>query len=145
MPVYPGALRLARHPEKPKAVFEDRLQNELERTLNHAVADCGDRENADFAAPVLRNLLLPHRHGSIRVVDQFLLNLFQKTLHSAFFDDLERDAIDPRCAMVTLGHLVGFLESFPLADVNIESPKAPSCFCLRLDVYPPPQVLQTAG
>jgi hypothetical protein len=78
-------------------------------------------------------------------VDQFVLNLFQKTFHSAFFDGLKRDAIDPRCALVALGHLVGFLERFHLADVNVESPKAPSWFCLRLDVYPPPQVLQTNG
>jgi hypothetical protein len=55
-------------------------------------------------APVLRNLLLPRRHGPVRVVDQFVLNLFQKTFHSAFFDGLKRDAIDPRCALVALGH-----------------------------------------
>jgi hypothetical protein len=32
-----------------------------------------------------------------------------------------------------------------LADMDVQSPKAPSWFCLRLDVYPPPQVLQTNG
>jgi hypothetical protein len=38
----------------------------------------------------------------IRVLDQFVLNLFQKTLHSAFFDDFKCDPIDPRCAMLAL-------------------------------------------
>src|SRR5260370_41108802 len=79
-----------------KISFEDRLQDVFKRTLNYAVADCGDRENADLGAPILRNLLLPHRHGPIRVVHQFVLHLFQKTLHSAFFDDFKRDSIDPR-------------------------------------------------
>ena len=31
------------------------------------------------------------------------------------------------------------------ANVDVQSAKAPSWFCLRLDVYPPPQVLQTNG
>jgi len=47
------------------------------------------------------------------------MNLFQKTLHSAFFDGFKRDSIDPRCAIVALGHLVGFLERFHLADVDL--------------------------
>src|ERR1700687_2095822 len=123
--------------------FEDRLQDELQRTLNHAVADCGNRKNADLAAPVLRNLLLPHRHGLIRVLVQFVLNLFQKTPHSTLFDGIKRDSIDPRCTMVVLGHLVGFLERFHFADVNVQSPKAPSWFLLRRYVSSPPQVLQT--
>jgi hypothetical protein len=32
--------------------FEDWFQDELEHTLNYAVANCGDREDADFIAPV---------------------------------------------------------------------------------------------
>src|ERR1035438_5898870 len=50
-----------------KISFEDRLQNELERPLDHTVADGRDRQNADFLAPVLWNLLLPSPHGPIRV------------------------------------------------------------------------------
>jgi hypothetical protein len=102
-----------------KISFEDRLQDELKRTLDHAVTDRRDRENADFVAPVLRDLLLSHRHGLIRVVDQFILHLFQKTLHSALFDGIECNAIDPRCAIVALGHLVGFVQCFHLADVDV--------------------------
>src|SRR5713226_6749514 len=47
--------------------FEDRLQDELEGPLNHAIADSRNRQNADFLAPVLGNLLLPCPHGPIRV------------------------------------------------------------------------------
>jgi len=35
--------------------LEDRFQDEHERTLDHAVADCGDAEHADFLAAVLRD------------------------------------------------------------------------------------------
>src|SRR5450759_3688134 len=50
-----------------KISFEDRLQNELQSALNHTVADSRDRQDADFLAPVLGNLLLPSPHGPIRV------------------------------------------------------------------------------
>src|SRR5262245_40508301 len=46
--------------------FENRLQDEFQRPLDHSVTDCRNRKYADFA-PVLRYLLLPHPHGSIRV------------------------------------------------------------------------------
>src|SRR5215469_17437505 len=46
--------------------FENRLQDELQRPLDHTVTDCRNRKYADFA-PVLRYLLLPYPHGSIRV------------------------------------------------------------------------------
>ena len=77
--------------------FEDRLQNELECPLNHAVADSRNRKNADFLTPVLGNILLPCPHGPIRVVDQFIPYLLQKTFHSTFLDGLERDSVNPGC------------------------------------------------
>src|SRR5580704_11601687 len=73
--------------------FEDRFQDELEPSLNHAITDRGNREDADLSAPVLRYLLLPCSHGPIRVGDQFVSNLLKKTLHSALFDGLERDPV----------------------------------------------------
>jgi len=73
------------------------------------------------------------------------LDLFQKTLYSAFFNSLKRDPIDSGSPAVSLGHLVGFIQRFRFAEVNIQSPKAPGWFSLRLDVYAPPQVLQTDG
>jgi len=40
--------------------LKDWLQDELERTLHHSVADCRNRKDADLA-PILRYLLLPGR------------------------------------------------------------------------------------
>jgi hypothetical protein len=48
-----------------KIGFEDRLQDELQRPLDHAVADRRNRKHADLLAPVLRDLLLPHRQRPI--------------------------------------------------------------------------------
>jgi len=98
---------------------------ERQRRLLASLATAGQQTpiivvaDADFVAPVLRDLLLPHRHGLIRVGDQFILHLFQKTLHSAFFDGIECNAIDPRCAIVAFGHLVRFVQGFHLADVDV--------------------------
>ena len=52
--------------------------------------------------------------------------IVQKSLHSTFFDCVECDAIDPKCAFVALGHLVGFLEHFHLADVKVKNLKVPT-------------------
>ena len=43
--------------------FEDRFQNELECSLDHAITDRWNREDADLGAPVLRNLFLRARMG----------------------------------------------------------------------------------
>src|SRR5215813_4804803 len=76
-------------------------------------------KNADFGAPVLRNFLLPHRHGLIRVMDQFVLYLFQKTLHSAFLDGSKRHSVTTRSTSIALRHLVGLLKGLHLADMNV--------------------------
>src|SRR5436305_2028629 len=47
--------------------LEDRLQDELECSLNHTIAEARNRQNANFLAPVLGNFLLPCPHGLIRV------------------------------------------------------------------------------
>ena len=117
-----------------KISFEDRLQDEFERTLNHAVTDRRNREDANLRAPVLRDFLLPHRSGPIRVGEQFVSNLPKKTLHPAFFDGLERDPVDTRGPVVCFCHLVSFVKCFHLADVDVQSPETPSGFSLRLDV-----------
>jgi site-specific DNA recombinase len=49
-----------------KISFENRLQDQLQCSLDHTITDCRNRQDADFS-PVLRNLLLPCPHGSIRV------------------------------------------------------------------------------
>ena len=45
------------------------FQDELERSLDHAIPDRGNRQDADFLAPFLRYLLLPCSHGPIRMGD----------------------------------------------------------------------------
>src|SRR6516165_4110214 len=102
-----------------KISLEDRLQDELECPLDHPVANGRNGKNADFGAPVLRNFLLPHRHGLIRVMDQFVLYLFQKTLHSAFFDGSKRHSVTTRSTAIALRHLVGLLQGLHLADMNV--------------------------
>src|SRR5450432_2364029 len=113
---------------------EDRLQNELECPLNHTIADSRNRQNADFLAPVLGNLLLPCPLGPIRVEDQFIPYLLKKTLHSAFRDGLERDPVYSRRPVVTCRHPVGFLKRLHLADMDVQPPEPPGYFRLRLDV-----------
>ena len=116
-----------------KISFEDRLQDELECPLNHTITDRRNRQNADFA-PVLWNLLLPCPHGPIRVGDQFIPYLPQKTLCSAFLDGRERDPVKPGRPVVTSRHLVGFVKRFPLADMDVQAPETPGWLRLRLDV-----------
>src|SRR5256885_16906576 len=62
--------------------FENRFQNELERTLYYPIANRGNREDANFCASVLGDFLPSRPQGPIRIGDQLVLNLFQKTLYS---------------------------------------------------------------
>src|ERR1035437_8397228 len=124
--------------------FKDRLQDELEGSLDHAVADTRNRKNADFS-PVLRNFLIPRPHGPIRLGDQFVPDLPQKTLLSSFLDGLERDLANARCPVILFRHPVGFAKRLHLADMNVKPPETPGRFSLRLDVFAPSQVLQTHG
>src|ERR1700740_2787161 len=114
--------------------FEDRLQDELERPPDPAVTNRRNRKDSNLVTSVLHDFFLPCLHGPIRVCDQFTLDLFQKPLYSAFFNSLKRDPIDSGSPVVSLGRLVGFVQRFRFADVNIQSPKAPGWFSLRLDV-----------
>src|SRR5499425_505452 len=99
--------------------FEDWLQDELECPLDHTVTNGRNGKNADLAAPVFRNFLFPYPHGLIRLMDQFVLNLFQKTPHSASLNGIKRHPINAWGSVITLRHPVGFLKGFHLADVNV--------------------------
>src|SRR5690349_17303318 len=114
--------------------FENRLQDELEGSLDHAIPDRRYGENSNFRSPIFRNLLLPGWHGPIRVGDQFVPDLLKKTLHSAFLDGLERDPVDSRGPVVFLRHLVSFLKGLHFADVNVKSPETPGSFSFRLNI-----------
>src|SRR5215471_17592229 len=89
--------------------FEDRLQDELEGSLDHTVTNGGNGKNADLGAPVFRNFLFPYPHGLIRFLDQFVLNLLEKTLHSAFLNGVKRHPINARGSIITFRHLISFL------------------------------------
>src|ERR1051326_8371341 len=67
--------RLMRCPFRPVSIrprleisFEDRLQDELQCSLNHTITNSRNRKNADLS-PVLGNFLFPCPHGPIRVSD----------------------------------------------------------------------------
>src|SRR5712672_394757 len=126
-----------------KVSLEDRFENEQQRTLDHTVPDRRNREDADFLAAVLRDLLLPVRHGYVLARDQLVSDLVQKSVHSPFLDGLEGDPVNSRGSVVLLGQAVGFVERLFLADVDEQAPKTPRRFGLRLGVDLPSQVLQT--
>jgi uncharacterized protein YhaN len=68
---------------------------------------------------IVRLLVKKFWSARIRVLDQFVLNLFQKIFPSTFLNGFERDPVDSRSSVIILRHPVGFLERFPLADVNV--------------------------
>lgn len=123
--------------------LEDRLQDELERTLDHAVPDRGYPQNADLAATVLGNLLSPVGHGNVPTRDQLVPDLLQEAVHSALLDGRKAHPINARGSVVAFGQRVGFVKRLPLADVDEQAPETPRRFRLRLGVDPPTQVLQT--
>src|SRR5258708_3257549 len=123
--------------------LKDRFQNEQQRTLDHTVPDRRNQRDADFPAAVLRDLLLPVRHGYVLARAQLVSDLPNKAVHSPFLDGLEGDPVNSRGSVVLLGQAVGFLERLFLADVDVQAPKTPRRFGLRLGVDLPSQVLQT--
>jgi hypothetical protein len=128
-----------------KVGFKDRLQDELESSLDHPVPHRRNRQDALAVALALRYCLTPVPRGLIRAIGQFVSYLLQEWLHSRRFAGLERHPIDTWRAVVFFSHPVGFVERFPFADMDVEAPEAPRRFSLRLGVYPPSQVLQTDG
>jgi hypothetical protein len=89
----------------------------LFQSLEQLVESSGVVDGSESVQKALR--LPPHRHWLISVVDQFVLDLFQKSLHSAFLNGSQPNPINSWGSVVTLGHLVGFLKRFHLADVNV--------------------------
>src|SRR5215813_6260242 len=114
-----GPLRSVSVRPRLKISLEDWLQDELECSLDHTVTNGRNGKNADLGAPVFRNFLFPYPHGLIRLVDQFVLNLFQKALHSPLLNGFKRHPVDSRGSVITLSQLISFVEGFHLADVNV--------------------------
>ena len=120
-----------------------RLQDELERTLHHPVPDGRYPENADLAA-LLGDLLAPVPHRHVLAGDQLVPQLREEDVRARGLDVFEGNPVDTRRPIVRLRHRVRGLKRLYLADVDEQSPESPGRFSLRLDVYPSPQVLQTA-
>ena len=95
--------------------------------------------------PLLGNLDAPVPQRPIGACDQFVPELRQKRLHAGRLDGLERDPVDTRRPVVLLGQRVGCAQRLQLAHVDVQAPEPPVRVSLRLDVDPPPQVLQTDG
>ena len=125
--------------------LEDRLQDELQRTLDHAVADGRYPEHADFLAAVLRDLLPPVGHGNVPTRDQIVPDLPDEDVHSPFLDGREAHPVHSRGSVVLLGQAVGFAQRLFLADMDEKAPETPRRFRLRLGVDPSSEVLQTDG
>ena len=104
--------------------LEDGFQDELQRTLDHSVANRRNGKLADFSAG-LRYSYAPHPLGKIRTGHKLLAQLLEelrapRTLHGS-----ERHPINSRSAVVLLGELVRSLQRLHLADVHVQSPEAP--------------------
>src|SRR5215813_14482238 len=92
--------------------FKDRLQDELEGSLNHTITDGRDREEAATFAALLRDRLVPQPHGAIRAGDQFVPYLLQKRVEPAGLNGFKGHAVNSRRAVIGLGQLVFFLQYF---------------------------------
>src|SRR5262249_11479830 len=124
--------------------LKDRFQDELERPLDHAVADSRDAQDADLAV-AFGYLLPPVPHRTIPAVRQFVPELPQELPHATCFDGLEGDPVDARGPVVLLGQEVRLVKGLLLADVDVQAPEAPGRVGLRLGADLPPQVLQIDG
>src|ERR1700674_1661584 len=128
-----------------KIRLEDRFQNELRCSLDHAVTDGRNREDPHFRPPVLRDFLPTRSRGPIPERDQFVPQLREELVHPRCLDGLERDPVIARGAVVLFGPRVRGAERVQFADVDVQAPEAPRRVSLRLGVYPSLQVLQCNG
>lgn len=63
--------------------------------------------------------------------DQFVTYLLEELLHAIPFNVLERHPVNARGTVVLLGHQVGFVERFHLADMDVQTPETPRPHCDR--------------
>src|SRR5437773_5994949 len=104
--------------------LEDGFQDELDGSLDHAVANARNTQDADLA-PVFGYLLPSVPHRTIRVCSQFVPDLQKERLDSALLDGLEGDPVNAGSTVVLLGQRVSFVKGFHLADVDVQAPAAP--------------------
>src|SRR5262249_30000996 len=124
--------------------LEDRFEYELERALHHPVPDRRYRKDADFAT-ILRYFLPPGWEWLVGTPGQFVPQLLKQSLRALRLNGLEGHPVYSRSPIVLFGPLLPPPPRLPLASLHVSTPETPGRFSLRLDVYPPPQVLQLNG
>src|SRR6516165_9824942 len=103
--------------------LEDRFQDQLQRSLDHPVANARNRKLASLP-PFFRYLDLPQPPRSISPMHQLLAELLEKLFPTFSFDRLERHPIHSRGSVVLLRELIGFPERLSFADVDIQPPES---------------------
>src|SRR5712692_7834930 len=88
-----------------KVGFKDRLQDQLERPLDHPVPNRRNPQDADLPA-ALGDLDAPVPPWPVGACDQFLPELPQKPLHAGVLNGRKRHPVDARSAVVLLGQRV---------------------------------------
>ena len=73
------------------------------------------------------------------------MNALQKPLRSGLFDRVKRHAVDASGTAVASRHRISLPERLRLAYMYVQPPETPFLVSLRLEIYSPPQVLQTYG
>src|SRR5215467_15586127 len=86
--------------------LKDRLQYELERPLHHSIPDSRYREDADFAAAILRYLLPSSRQRHVAAPSQFATYLFEESPHALRLNGLESHPVCSRGAIILFGQRV---------------------------------------
>src|SRR3989304_5461471 len=81
--------------------LEDRLHNQLQRTLYHAITDAGNRKSSHFVAPLFRYLFLPRPQRQVGAPDQFVPDLLKETFHTLFLNGLEADSVTARSPIIS--------------------------------------------
>src|SRR5579863_6265383 len=115
------AVRFGRYPYDPSwksaSKIGSRMSFNAPWTTRSRIA--GIERTRTFLPPSFGISFFPWLHGPIRVGDQFIPNLHEKTFRSAFPDGSERDTVNTRCPIVASRHLVGFPQGLHLADVDV--------------------------
>src|SRR5271166_5613619 len=113
--------------------LEDRLQHDLDGSLNHPIPNRRDSQGT-FAAPRLRDRRPPHRIGPIRLRHEVLAQARQPRLHAKRLNLLEGRPVHPRCARIGAGQRIGVPKVVIAADLVVEDVEAESGLRLRLTI-----------
>src|SRR5271165_7213553 len=109
--------------------LEDRLQHDLDGSLNHPIPNRRDAEGT-FAAPRLRDRRPPHRIGPI----VFETRSSRKPASHASTPDASICPVHPRRARIGAGQRVGVPKDVIAADLVVEDVEAESGLRLRLTI-----------